>query len=52
MENTVVRIQDKESRFVLINEDYQKKVKCQIARSSFKELPNDPSQEFEHKVKL
>ena len=53
MENTVVRIQDKGSRFALLtNEDYENKVEHQIARSSFKELPSDPSQEFERKVKL
>ena len=53
MENTVVRIQDKESRFVLfINEDYENKVEHQIAKSSFKELRSDPSQEFERKIKL
>ena len=53
MENGVVRIQDKGSRFVLLtNEDYENKVEHQIARSSFKELPSDPSQEFERKVKL
>ena len=44
MENTVVRIQDKGPRFELLtNEDYQKKVEHQIARSSFKEIPNNPS---------
>ena len=43
MENTVVRIQDKGSRFLLLtNEDYKNKVEHQIARSSFKELPSDP----------
>ena len=53
MENTVVRIQDKGSRFVLLtNEDYENKVEHQIAKSSFKKLPSDPSQEFERKVKL
>ena len=53
MENTVVRIQDKGSRFVLLtNEDYENKVEHQIARSSLKELSGDPSQEFERKVKL
>ena len=51
--NTVVRIQDKGSRFVLLtNEDYENKVEHQIARSSFKELPSDPSKEFERKIKL
>ena len=44
MENTVVRIQDKGSRFVLLtNEDYENIVEHQIARSSFKELPSDSS---------
>ena len=53
MENTVVRIQDKESRFVLFaNEDYENKVEHQIAKSSFKELLSDPSQECERKIKL
>ena len=53
MEDTVVRIQCKGSRFALFtNKDYEKKVEHQIARSSFKELPNDTSQEFERKVKL
>ena len=53
MENTVVRIHDKGSRFVLLtNEDHENKVEHQIARSSFKELPRDHNQEFERKVKL
>ena len=53
MENAVVRTQDKGSRFVLLtNEDYENKVEHQIARSSFKKLPSDPSEEFERKVKL
>ena len=53
MENTVVTILYKGSRFVLLkNKDYENKVQHQIARSSFKELPSDPSQEFERKVKL
>ena len=53
MENTVVTIQDKGPRFVLLaNEDYANKVEHQIARSIFKKLPSDPSQEFVCKVKL
>ena len=53
MQNTVVRIQNKGSRFVLLtNEDYENNVEHQIPRSSFKELPSDPSQEFERKIKL
>ena len=52
MENTVVRIQDKGSKFVLLtNEDFKKKVKHQIARSLFKGFPNDLSQKFEHNVR-
>ena len=53
MENTIVRIQNKGSRFVLLtNQDYENKVEHQIARSSFQKLLSDPSQEFERKVKL
>ena len=53
MENTVARIQDEESRFVVLtNEDYENKIEHQIARSSFNELPNNPNPEFEWKVKL
>ena len=52
MENTVARIKDKGSRFVLLrNKDFKKKEKHQVARSLFKGLQNDPSQKFEHKVK-
>ena len=53
MENTVVTIQDKGPRFVLLtNEDYANKVEHQIARSIFKKFLSDPSQEFVGKVKL
>ena len=53
IENAVVRIQDKGSRFVILsNEDDENKLEQQIARSSFKELPGDPSQEFECKAKV
>ena len=52
MGNTVVWIQDKGTWFVILtNEDYEKKVEHQIARSLFKELPNN-SKEIKHKVKL
>ena len=48
MENTVARIRDEESRFVVLtNEDYENKIEHQIARSSFNELPNNPNPEFE-----
>ena len=40
MENAIIRIQNKGSRFDLIrNQYYEKKVEHQIARSSFKEPP-------------
>ena len=53
MMNTVVRIKDKGSRFVLLpNKDFEDKLELQRARSSFKELPSERSQEFERKVKL
>ena len=48
MENTVARIQDEESRFVVLtNEDYENKIEHQIVRRSFNELPNNPNPEFE-----
>ena len=53
MENTVVRRQDKRTIFLLlINEDYEKEVEHQRARSSFKVNPNASSQRFEQKLKL
>ena len=46
-----IRIQDKGSRFVILeNRDYEQKIKYQIERSSFKQLPQDPSKQFEMKV--
>ena len=46
-----IRIQDEGSRFVILeNRDYEQKIKYQIERSSFKQLPQDPSKEFEMKV--
>ena len=51
-EDKVVRVQDKGSRFVIMDkEDYVTKVNEQIARSSFIELNNDTSTEFQNKVK-
>ena len=42
---------DKGSRFVILeNRDHEKKAKYQIERSSFKQLPQDPSKQFEIKV--
>ena len=47
----VVRVQDKGSRFVVLsNQQYEDKIQFQIDRSSFKELQNDPSMNFETKV--
>ena len=42
-DQNVVRVQDKVSRFVVLdNEDYVKKVEHQINRSSFQQLECDP----------
>ena len=46
-----MRVQDKGSRFVVLdNEDYVKKVKHQINRSSFERLEYDPTKSFNVKV--
>ena len=46
-----IRVQDKGSRFVILeNADYEPKIKHQIERSSFKQLPQDASKQFEMKV--
>ena len=43
-DKNVVRVQDKGSRFVVLdNEDYIKKVEHQINRSSFQRLEYDPT---------
>ena len=45
------RIQDKVSRFVILdNDDYIEKIDYQLRRSSFIELNDDPSNDFEIKV--
>ena len=45
------RIQDKGSRFVILdNDDYIEKIDYQISRSSFSELNDDPSNDFEINV--
>ena len=39
-----IRVEDKDSRFIILeNRDYEQKIKFQIERSSFKQLPQDPS---------
>ena len=46
-----IGVQDKGSRFVILeNSDCEYKIKYQIERSSFKQLPQDPSKQFEMKV--
>ena len=46
-EDKVIRVQDKGSRFVVLNtSDYVEKVEHQINRSSFSKLDEDPSPEF------
>ena len=46
-----IGVQDKGSRFVILeNTDYEQKIKHQIERSSFKQLPQNPSKQFEMKV--
>ena len=45
------RIQDKGSRFVILdNDDYIEKIDYQLRRSSFSELNDDPSNDFEINV--
>ena len=50
--NQSIRVQNKGSRFVIFGtRDYEQKIKYQIERSSFKQPPQDPSKQFEIKVK-
>ena len=50
-DDKVVRVQDKESRFVILEIDvYEEKIQQQIDRSSFKELKEDPSKLFQQKI--
>ena len=50
-DDKVVRVQDKGSRFVILeNEVYEEKIQQQIDRSSFKELKDDPSKLFQQKI--
>ena len=50
-QNFCVKVQDKDSRFVVIsNGEYCKRVNAQIDRSSFTQLPHDISKSFENKV--
>ena len=51
MGHKVVRVQDKGSRFVILeNEVYEEKIQQQIDRSSFKELKDYPSKLFQQKI--
>ena len=50
-DDKVVRVQDKESRFVIPEKEvYEEKIQQQIDRSSFKELKEDPSKLFQQKI--
>ena len=50
-DHKVVRVQHKDSRFVLLsNDDYESKVQHQIERSSFTETDIDYSKNFEQKI--
>ena len=45
------RIQDKCSRFIILdNDDYTEKIDYQLRRSSFSELNDDPSKDFQINV--
>ena len=49
----IIRVQDKSSRFgISENADYEQKIKHQIERNSFKQLPQDPRKKSEMKVLL
>ena len=49
--NQTVRVQDKGSRFVILdNNDYEAKIQSQINRSSFKQLGEDPSKKFDIQI--
>ena len=49
--NQTVRIQDKDSRFVILgNNDYEQKLQTQIDRSSFNQLEEDPSKKFDIEI--
>ena len=51
MEDQTIKLQGKGSRFVILeNRDYEQKIKYQIEKSSFKQLPQDPSKQSEMKV--
>ena len=49
--NQTVRVQDKGSRFVILdNNDYEQKIQTQIDRSSFNRLEEDPSKKFDIEI--
>ena len=49
--NQTVRVQDKGSRFVILdNNDYEQKIQTQIDRSSFNQLEEDPSKKFDMQI--
>ena len=49
--NQTVRVQDKVSRFVILDSnDYEQKKQTQINKSSFKQLGGDPSKKFDIQI--
>ena len=49
--NQTVRVQDKGSRFVMVdNNAYEQKIHAQINRSLFKQLEEDPSKNFDIQI--
>ena len=51
LNNQTIRVQDKGSRFVILeNDDYCSKIKNQLDRSSFSLLHHDPTPSFVEKV--
>ena len=50
-DNQIIRIQDKRSRFVILdNSDYEEKVQHQINRSSFEKISENPNEIYEKRV--
>ena len=50
-DNQTIRIEDKRSRFVILdNSDYEKKVQHQINRSSFEKNSENPNEIYEKRV--
>ena len=51
--NQTVRVQDKGSRFVILdNNDYEQKIQTQIDRSSFNQSEEYPSKKFDIQINI